>query len=119
MAIERQGFEGAYISGAALSADLGLSDIGLTTLDEVAGRGAAIARRTALPAIIDTDTGFGEALNVARTVQTRWKRRGCAAVTSRTSRIRNAATTWTANHSCPPPTAGNCTWCAAPNRTAT
>ena len=69
MAIERQGFEGVYISGAALSADLGLPDIGLTTLDEVAGRGAAIARMTGLPAIIDADTGFGEVLNVSRTVQ--------------------------------------------------
>lgn len=70
MAIERQGFEGVYISGAALSADLGYPDIGLTTLDEVAGRGAAIARMTELPSIIDADTGFGEALNVSRTVQT-------------------------------------------------
>jgi methylisocitrate lyase len=70
MAIERRGFEGVYISGAALSADLGLPDIGLTTLDEVAGRGAAIARMTALPSLIDADTGFGEVLNVSRTVQT-------------------------------------------------
>ena len=70
MMIERQGFEGVYISGAALSADLGLPDIGLTTLDEVAGRGTAIARMTSLPSIIDADTGFGEALNMARTVQT-------------------------------------------------
>ena len=70
MAIERQDFEGVYISGAALSADLGLPDIGLTTLDEVATRGGAIARMTELPSIIDADTGFGEALNVSRTVQT-------------------------------------------------
>ena len=69
MVIERQGFEGVYVSGAALSADLGLPDIGLTTLDEVAARGAAIARMTSLPSIIDADTGFGEALNVARTVR--------------------------------------------------
>ena len=70
MAIERHGFEGVYISGAALSADLGLPDIGLTTLSEVSGRGAAIARATALPTLIDADTGFGEALNAARTIQT-------------------------------------------------
>jgi methylisocitrate lyase len=69
MAIERRGFEGVYVSGAALSADLGLPDIGLTTLDEVAERGAAIARMTGLPSIIDADTGFGEVLNVSRTVQ--------------------------------------------------
>ncbi len=67
--IERKGFEGVYISGAVLSADLGLPDIGLTTLSEVAGRGAQIARMTELPAIIDADTGFGEPMNVARTIQ--------------------------------------------------
>lgn len=66
--IERQGFEGVYISGAVLSADLALPDIGLTTLTEVAQRGRAIARATALPAIIDGDTGFGEPMNAARTV---------------------------------------------------
>ncbi len=68
--IERKGFDGVYISGAVLSADLGLPDIGLTTLTEVAGRGQQIARATELPAIIDADTGFGEPMNVARTIQT-------------------------------------------------
>ena len=68
--IERKGFEGVYISGAVLSADLGLPDVGLTTLTEVAGRGQQIARMTELPAIIDADTGFGEPMNVARTIQT-------------------------------------------------
>jgi len=70
MAIQRHGFDGVYISGAALSADLGLPDIGLTTLTEVAERGGAIARSTDLPALIDADTGFGEPLNVGRTIQT-------------------------------------------------
>lgn len=68
--IEQKGFDGVYISGAVLSADLGLPDIGLTTLTEVAGRGQQIARVTELPAIIDADTGFGEPMNVARTIQT-------------------------------------------------
>ncbi|SCY50436.1 methylisocitrate lyase [Microbacterium sp. LKL04] len=68
--IGRKGFEGVYISGAVLSADLGLPDIGLTTLTEVAARGQQIARQTELPAIIDADTGFGEPMNVARTIQT-------------------------------------------------
>ncbi len=68
--IERKGFEGVYVSGAVLSADLGLPDIGLTTLTEVAGRSAQIARMTDLPALVDADTGFGEPMNVARTVQT-------------------------------------------------
>lgn len=67
--IERKGFDGVYISGAVLAADLGLPDIGLTTLSEVAGRGEQIARMTELPAIIDADTGFGEPMNVARTIQ--------------------------------------------------
>ena len=70
MMIERKGFDGVYISGAVLSADLGLPDIGLTTLSEVAGRGHQIARVTELPAIIDADTGFGEPMNAARTIQT-------------------------------------------------
>ncbi|WP_454117899.1 methylisocitrate lyase [Microbacterium lacticum] len=68
--IEQKGFDGVYISGAVVSADLGLPDIGLTTLTEVAGRGQQIARVTELPAIIDADTGFGEPMNVARTIQT-------------------------------------------------
>ncbi|PPL19657.1 methylisocitrate lyase [Microterricola pindariensis] len=67
--IEKKGFDGVYISGAVLSADLGLPDIGLTTLTEVAGRAKQIARMTELPAIVDADTGFGEPMNVARTVQ--------------------------------------------------
>ncbi len=67
--IERKGFDGVYISGAVLSADLGLPDIGLTTLTEVAARAGQIARMTELPAIVDADTGFGEPMNVARTVQ--------------------------------------------------
>ena len=68
--IQEKGFEGVYISGAVLSAELGLPDIGLTTLTEVAGRAGQIARMTDLPAIVDADTGFGEPMNVARTVQT-------------------------------------------------
>jgi len=67
--IERGGFDGVYVSGAVLSADLGLPDIGLTTLSEVAARTQQIARVTELPALADADTGFGEPMNVARTVQ--------------------------------------------------
>lgn len=67
--IQEKGFDGVYISGAVLAADLGLPDIGLTTLSEVAGRGEQIARMVDLPAIIDADTGFGEPMNVARTIQ--------------------------------------------------
>jgi methylisocitrate lyase len=68
--IESKGFDGVYISGAVMAADLGLPDIGLTTLSEVAQRAEQIARVTSLPSFVDADTGFGEPMNVARTVQT-------------------------------------------------
>jgi methylisocitrate lyase len=67
--IERRAFDGVYVSGAVLSADLGLPDIGLTTLTEVAARTRQIARMTELPVLADADTGFGEPMNVARTIQ--------------------------------------------------
>ncbi len=67
--IEEKGFAGVYISGAVLANDLGLPDIGLTTLTEVATRAGQIARMTELPCIVDADTGFGEPMNVARSVQ--------------------------------------------------
>lgn len=69
MMIEQKGFDGVYISGSVLSNDLGYPDIGLTTLTEVANRGRQIARTTKLPAIIDADTGWGEPMNVTRTIQ--------------------------------------------------
>ena len=52
-----------------LANELGLPDVGLTSLSEVAARGGQIARMTDLPCLIDADTGFGEPMNVARTVQ--------------------------------------------------
>ena len=68
MEVEKAGFPVVYISGGVLSADLGLPDIGLTTLTEFAHRGGQIASTTNLPCIIDGDTGFGEAINTARSV---------------------------------------------------
>ena len=67
--IEEKGYDGVYISGAVVANELGFPDIGLTTLTEVAHRAGQIARMTNLPAIVDADTGFGEPMNVARTVQ--------------------------------------------------
>lgn len=67
--IEQKGFDGIYISGAVLANELGLPDIGLTTLSEVTQRAGQIARATNLPALVDADTGFGEPMNVARSVQ--------------------------------------------------
>ncbi|WP_344120303.1 methylisocitrate lyase [Kocuria aegyptia] len=67
--IQEQGFDGVYISGAVLANELGFPDIGLTALPEVAQRAGQIARVTDLPCLVDADTGFGEPMNVARTVQ--------------------------------------------------
>lgn len=67
--IERKGFDGVYISGAVMSADLCLPDIGIATLDEFVTRGRQISRVTDLPAIIDIDTGFGEPMSAARSVR--------------------------------------------------
>jgi methylisocitrate lyase len=69
MLIARHGFECVYVSGAVIAADLGLPDIGPTTLTEVAGRAQQIARVTDLPTLVDADTGFGEPMNAARTGQ--------------------------------------------------
>ncbi|WP_304324563.1 methylisocitrate lyase [Corynebacterium frankenforstense] len=67
-AIGEAGFEGVYVSGAVVAADLALPDIGLTTLTEVAARSRQIARATDLPVLVDADTGFGEPMSAARTV---------------------------------------------------
>jgi methylisocitrate lyase len=66
--IQEKGFDGLYVSGAVLANELGLPDIGLTTLTEVAQRAGQIARMSDLPTIADADTGFGEPMNVARTI---------------------------------------------------
>jgi methylisocitrate lyase len=60
------GFDGVYISGGVMSNDLGLPDIGLTTLDQVSYRSGQIARITDLPTIVDIDTGFG---NCKKTIE--------------------------------------------------
>ena len=88
------GFDGVYVSGAALSADLGLPDIGLTTLTEVSARGAQIAAATDLPTFIDADTGFGEPMNAARTV-TAWRTPAWPAATWRTRKTRSDVVTST------------------------
>ncbi|MGP1395205.1 MAG: methylisocitrate lyase [Inquilinaceae bacterium] len=67
--IERKGFDGVYISGAVMAADLCLPDIGIATLTEFVTRGQQIARVTDLPSFIDIDTGFGEPMSAARSVR--------------------------------------------------
>lgn len=66
---ERLGFHAVYLSGAALSASLSLPDIGLVTLTEFVEMARAITRACSLPLVCDADTGFGEAVNVERTVR--------------------------------------------------
>jgi len=67
--IERMGFGAAYLSGASLSTSvLGLPDVGLFTLSELVQQTTYLTRSIAIPLIVDADTGFGEALNVERTV---------------------------------------------------
>lgn len=62
------GFKAIYFSGAAFSGLLGLPDLGITTLTEVAGAVGRITSRVSLPLIVDVDTGFGEAVNMGRMV---------------------------------------------------
>src|SRR5437867_9597706 len=67
---ERTGFDAVYISGAGMAnATAGLPDIGLLTLTEVAQLAGYIAKAIKIPAIVDADTGFGGAENVARTIR--------------------------------------------------
>ena len=66
---KRAGFHALYLSGAALSASLGLADLGILGLDEVAFFTRMISRATGLPLVVDADTGFGGVLNVMRTVR--------------------------------------------------
>jgi len=78
--IERQGFKAAYMTGAGTAASvLGQPDIGLTTLTEMTTHAAHIASCVALPVIADADTGYGNALNVIRTVR-EYERAGVAAI---------------------------------------
>ena len=69
MLVEQAGFQAAYLSGFALSAgSLGVPDLGLLGLDDVATAVRRITARVAIPVIADIDTGFGGPLNVQRTV---------------------------------------------------
>lgn len=68
--IERAGFDAAYVSGASIAyTRFGRPDIGLVSLSEVADTVGTIRERVAIPLVVDMDTGFGNALNVQRTVR--------------------------------------------------
>ena len=63
------GFKALYVSGAAVTASLGLPDLGVLTIEELCASVRSIARATGLPLIVDGDTGYGEALNAMRLVR--------------------------------------------------
>ncbi len=73
------GFEALYISGGALTATMGLPDLGVMTLEELCFVTRMVSRSTDLPLIVDGDTGYGEALNVMRVVK-ELERSGAGAV---------------------------------------
>jgi methylisocitrate lyase len=76
---KKQGFEALYMSGAAMSATMGLPDLGMITVDDVAWHIRQVVRAAALPVLVDGDTGYGEALNVMHMVRT-FEEAGAAAV---------------------------------------
>tara|TARA_B100000378_G_C18042456_1_gene410992 strand:- start:1091 stop:2011 length:921 start_codon:yes stop_codon:yes gene_type:complete len=67
---KQAGFEGLYLSGAAMTASMGLPDLGIITVDEVAFFIRQIVRASGLPLLVDGDTGYGEALNAMHMVRT-------------------------------------------------
>jgi methylisocitrate lyase len=73
------GFDAVYLSGAAMSASMGLPDLGVITVDEVCFFIRQIARASGLPVLVDGDTGYGEALNVMHMVRC-FEEAGAAAV---------------------------------------
>ena len=78
--VEQAGFPAVYVTGAGVaSTRLGVPDIGLTTMNEVLDTAKNIVSATNIPAICDTDTGYGNALNLVRTVR-EFERIGVAAI---------------------------------------
>jgi len=78
--VEQAGFEAVYLSGASIAyTQLGRPDLGLVSFDHVADVVARICERVEIPLIVDADTGFGNALNVARTVKV-FERNGARAI---------------------------------------
>lgn len=73
------GFEATYLSGAAMTASMGLPDLGIITVDEVSFFIRQVTRASGLPVLVDGDTGYGEALNVMHMVRT-FEEAGAAAV---------------------------------------
>ena len=77
--VEQAGFEAAYLSGGAVARSMGIPDIGLVTMSETIERAAQVVSAVRLPIIADADTGYGNAVNLVRTVR-EFERAGVAAI---------------------------------------
>ena len=77
--VEEAGFEAAYLSGGAVARSMGIPDIGLVTMSEVIERAAQVVSAVRIPVIADADTGYGNAVNLVRTVR-EFERTGAAAI---------------------------------------
>ncbi|HEX6175295.1 MAG TPA: oxaloacetate decarboxylase [Candidatus Binatia bacterium] len=77
--VEEAGFEAAYLSGGALARSMGIPDIGLVTMSEVIERAAQVVAAVKIPVIADADTGYGNAVNLVRSVR-EFERTGVAAI---------------------------------------
>lgn len=77
--VEEAGFEAAYLSGGAVARSMGIPDIGLVTMSEVIERAAQVVSAIKIPVIADADTGYGNAINLVRTVR-EFERVGVAAI---------------------------------------
>jgi 2-methylisocitrate lyase-like PEP mutase family enzyme len=77
--VEEAGFEAAYLSGGAVARSMGIPDIGLVTMSEAIERAAQVVSTVKLPVIADADTGYGNAVNLVRTVK-EFERVGVAAI---------------------------------------
>jgi 2-methylisocitrate lyase-like PEP mutase family enzyme len=77
--VEEAGFEAAYLSGGAVARSMGIPDIGLVTMSETIERAGQVVSAVKLPVIADADTGYGNAVNLVRTVR-EFERAGVAAI---------------------------------------
>jgi 2-methylisocitrate lyase-like PEP mutase family enzyme len=77
--VEETGFEAAYLSGGAVARSMGIPDIGLVTMSEVIERAAQVVAAVKIPIIADADTGYGNAVNLVRSVR-EFERTGVAAI---------------------------------------
>ena len=77
--VEEAGFAAAYLSGGAVARSMGIPDIGLVTLSETIDRAAQVVAAVKIPVIADADTGYGNAVNLVRTVR-EFERTGVAAI---------------------------------------